>query len=276
MKLFLTSTAIVLAASGFAQADNHAASMTDDVEMPPRAEGVMNVTSEGSGLTTQAPTTTQVVPAPGGVPSGTYTSGGGTIDTAIVPRTDPEAGVEGAVMQAPVDVPDLDDGTVVANPQTPATAVISDGQVETPVMDSTSEAAATGGADEGSATVDPTQAADSEGSTVTNDIDFAASLGRDGDIVQSDTLTLPQIEGVDVRDSTGEIVGEIGYTVNGAMGENNMAQAVVDIGGFLGLGEHSVLMPLEEIVFLRSDGGELEAYIDMTREELEAMPEYEG
>ncbi len=54
---------------------------------------------------------------------------------------------------------------------------------------------------------------------------------------------------------------------------NNVDQIVVDVGGFLGMGEHGVAVTMEELHIMRSDdGSELRVYMDATQEELEAQP----
>ena len=52
---------------------------------------------------------------------------------------------------------------------------------------------------------------------------------------------------------------------------------LVDVGGFLGLGAHTVNLPIEraEIGWKPSDD-DVRVQVALTRAELEAMPEYEG
>lgn len=52
--------------------------------------------------------------------------------------------------------------------------------------------------------------------------------------------------------------------------------AVINVGGFLGLGEKSVLVPLEDLRVMTNPSGEVRIYVDATQETLEAMPAYEG
>ena len=52
--------------------------------------------------------------------------------------------------------------------------------------------------------------------------------------------------------------------------------AILEVGGFLGLGEHTVAVPATGLTYLRGADGEVRAYIDATEEQLEALPEFEG
>ncbi|MBM2576987.1 PRC-barrel domain-containing protein [Jannaschia sp. Os4] len=52
--------------------------------------------------------------------------------------------------------------------------------------------------------------------------------------------------------------------------------AILEVGGFLGLGEHTVAMPMPSLTILRDADGDIRAYIDATEEQLEGLPEFEG
>ena len=54
----------------------------------------------------------------------------------------------------------------------------------------------------------------------------------------------------------------------------SIERVVLDIGGFLGLGEHQVAVTLDELQIMRDPDGLNRAYIDATQAELEAQPEY--
>lgn len=57
------------------------------------------------------------------------------------------------------------------------------------------------------------------------------------------------------------------------MGDGTISHAVLDIGGFLGIGEHRVAVPVSDLAVYRSDS-EVRIYLPWTREQLEAVPEY--
>lgn len=77
-----------------------------------------------------------------------------------------------------------------------------------------------------------------------------------------------QIVGQTVYGVDGEAIGEVEDVVGGPGATR--ADAVVSVGGFLGMGERDVVIPLDRI---QSSGDRLTT--DMTRAELEAMQPYE-
>jgi len=90
-----------------------------------------------------------------------------------------------------------------------------------------------------------------------------------------DELTADDLTGTSVYGSDDEDVGEIHSLIVSEDGQ--IERAVLDIGGFLGLGEHRIAVTLDELQIVRSDeDGTLRVYIDSTQEALEQQPEYEG
>jgi hypothetical protein len=80
-------------------------------------------------------------------------------------------------------------------------------------------------------------------------------------------MTVGDILGMDVIAANGENVGEIDYIFQ----DQDGYQAVIGIGGFLGLGEHTVALPLSDF----SVDQEQNALVldQRTEEDLDAMPE---
>jgi hypothetical protein len=74
-----------------------------------------------------------------------------------------------------------------------------------------------------------------------------------------------------VRENS-QSVGEINDLVIGADGK--VKNAVVDVGGFLGMGERSVAIAWADLSFIRTSEGDTIAYISKEKAELEKMPEY--
>jgi hypothetical protein len=106
--------------------------------------------------------------------------------------------------------------------------------------------------------------------------------GTDGGMAQPDgrtpmdlaSLTMDDLDGAPLYGANGERIGEVSEAVLAEDGLR-VTGAVVEIGGFLGLGEHHVMVELDQMQFFRSDvGDEVEAYVSMTEEELESMPEW--
>lgn len=52
------------------------------------------------------------------------------------------------------------------------------------------------------------------------------------------------------------------------------AQAVIDVGGFLGIGAKPVAVPVEQLEFMRDEDGEVHAVTSWTKDELKDMPEH--
>lgn len=104
----------------------------------------------------------------------------------------------------------------------------------------------------------------------------APEIDRDGYAVAAmEDLTTEDLTGARVYGSNDEDVGEVSELLMTDSGE--LGRAVIDVGGFLGLGEHPVAIPLEELTIMRTeDGGDFRVYIDSTQETLEAQPKYEG
>lgn len=55
----------------------------------------------------------------------------------------------------------------------------------------------------------------------------------------------------------------------------DLSHAVIDVGGFLGMGKHRVAIPVEELQIYRS-GTESMIYLPWTREQVEALPEFDA
>ncbi|WP_245601361.1 PRC-barrel domain-containing protein [Sedimentitalea nanhaiensis] len=85
----------------------------------------------------------------------------------------------------------------------------------------------------------------------------------------TEMLTGARVYGVDDED-----VGEIHSLLLDDKGA--IERAVIDVGGFLGMGEKPVAVTFDELTILRKDGGdEVQVYIDSSQEALKAQPTYE-
>ncbi|MEO9780978.1 MAG: PRC-barrel domain-containing protein [Sedimentitalea sp.] len=87
-------------------------------------------------------------------------------------------------------------------------------------------------------------------------------------------LTTEMLTGARVYGVDNEDVGEIHSLLlddNGAID-----RAIIDVGGFLGMGEKPVAVTFDELTILRKDGGDdVQVYIDSSQEALKAQPTYE-
>ncbi|MBT0958901.1 PRC-barrel domain-containing protein [Alphaproteobacteria bacterium KMM 3653] len=89
----------------------------------------------------------------------------------------------------------------------------------------------------------------------------------------ADDLTAEELTGTRVYGAGDEDIGEISEIL--LTSEGRIDRAVVDVGGFLGMGEHPVAMGMDEITIVRSaDGSDTRVYISSSKEALEAMPAY--
>lgn len=91
---------------------------------------------------------------------------------------------------------------------------------------------------------------------------------------QSDRVwTARELTGLPLYDANNTWVGEIDNIVISADG--TVQGAVLGVGGFLGVGEKDVLVSFDSLVFFEDEaGGDIRAYADVTREGLEALPDY--
>lgn len=102
------------------------------------------------------------------------------------------------------------------------------------------------------------------------------AIERDGyaSVVRED-LTTDDLTGARVYGPGDEDVGEVSELI--LTEDGKLDRAVIDVGGFLGMGERPVAVTLDELEIVRADdGGDLRVYIDSTEEALEQQPEYEG
>lgn len=99
---------------------------------------------------------------------------------------------------------------------------------------------------------------------------------RDGYVTAEESdLTAEMLTGAAAYDANDEWIGEVSELL--LTDDGKVKSAVVDVGGFLGLGEKPVELDLSQIDILRAeDGSGLRVYISKTEEELKAMPDYEG
>ena len=99
---------------------------------------------------------------------------------------------------------------------------------------------------------------------------------RDGFVAaDGEYLTRTKLEGAGVYDANDALIGEVGAVVMSADGK--VTQTVIDVGGFLGIGEKPVALNLMDVDILRNEAGdEVRVYLNKTREQLDAMPSYAG
>lgn len=103
----------------------------------------------------------------------------------------------------------------------------------------------------------------------------APAIPRDQyDAVAWDTLTTEDLTGTVVYDVNDQNIGEIDRLFVSEDGRLN--GAVLDVGGFLGLGEKPVLVDMDSLSIQRNVDGELLVHVDVSRDQLETMESYQG
>lgn len=90
---------------------------------------------------------------------------------------------------------------------------------------------------------------------------------------QPDQIRAENLTGTAVYGSNDERIGEIGDVI--LTPEGDVDAAIVDVGGFLGIGEKEVALSMENLSFMTDENDELYLFTDFTQEELEAQPEYD-
>lgn len=92
-------------------------------------------------------------------------------------------------------------------------------------------------------------------------------------VVERERLTAEMLTGANVRDTTDASIAEISDLVLTADGQ--VTDVVLDVGGFLGVGAKPVALPLDRLTVAQGGSGDLAIWVDMSKEELEALPKYE-
>jgi PRC-barrel domain len=81
--------------------------------------------------------------------------------------------------------------------------------------------------------------------------------------------------GATVYDGNDEEIGEISAVLMDSA--SGATRVVVDVGGFLGIGEHPVALGLQDLTIATDADGHIDTVtVASTKDELEAMPVYEG
>ena len=88
-------------------------------------------------------------------------------------------------------------------------------------------------------------------------------------------LTADRLDDATVYGANNEEVGEIDELILAADGKM-IDRVVLEVGGFLGIGEREVVVPFDRMNILRGEAGDFRIYVDSTQERLEALPEYEA
>lgn len=92
--------------------------------------------------------------------------------------------------------------------------------------------------------------------------------------VSSDEVTINLVDGVIAYDENEKWVGEVGSVLVDDQG--NVVAAVIDVGGFLGIGEKEVAIAIEDMTVLHNaDENKTQVVVNASESELKKMPAYE-
>ena len=136
----------------------------------------------------------------------------------------------------------------------PADAASTDPAVTAPATEGT--------ADTGVAATDTTAAP----------ADGAMALPEGYTAVDRAGLTAELLTGADVRDASDASIAEVQDLVLTSDGQ--VTDVVLDVGGFLGIGAKRVAIPLDRLTVAQGDGGAVRLWVDLTKDELQALPDY--
>ncbi len=101
-------------------------------------------------------------------------------------------------------------------------------------------------------------------------------IERDGYLnIEAAALTAEDLDGAPLYGVNDDFIGEIEDLV--VTEDGKIEQAIVDIGGFLGMGEHRIAIAFDELQIIRTDdGSDLRVYVSASKEQLEAREPYDG
>lgn len=118
------------------------------------------------------------------------------------------------------------------------------------------------------------QTAAAEGETMTGSPQSPAEA-PEGYVAIDSAPTADMLIGADVHDAHGETIGQVEDVVIGS--DDTVTHLVLDIGGFLGIGSHTVALEMDEAQFYHNaDDESLRVHVPMTQEQLETLPEYQS
>jgi sporulation protein YlmC with PRC-barrel domain len=187
-----------------------------------------------------------------------------TAGTEPPPATD-----QTATAPAPAPVAPADDQTATA----PAEPAPTDEQTATAPAEPapTDEQAATAPAepapaDEQTAAAPAAPAAPTD-QTMTGAVDKSTLTEIPAGEIRSEDLV-----GTTVYGANDEMIGEIGDVV---LEGEKVDSIIVDVGGFLGVGEKEVAVAMDNLAFMTDADGNKYLYTDFTKEQLDAQPAYD-
>lgn len=194
-------------------------------------------------------------------------------DLAAAPMADEEAGMTDDTAAAPADdtAAPADDGMAATEEAAPAddmAAAPTDEETAAPADDGMAATEEAAPADEETAAAPADDSMTDTDDTETSAID-RSSLNEVpiGDIRAEDFV------GTTVYGANDENIGEIGDVI--LTDDGSVDAVIIDVGGFLGVGEKEVAVGMDNLAFLADADGEYYLYTAFTQEQLEAQAAYD-
>jgi sporulation protein YlmC with PRC-barrel domain len=192
-------------------------------------------------------------------PAGTMAPTAPATDTAEAPAAEPAAPATDTA-EAPA-----------ADPAAPATDT-----AEAPAADPTAPATDTAeapAADPAAPATDDTAAATDPAAPAATDTTQTAAIDRSTlTEVPVDQISSEDLVGTTVYGANDENVGEIGDVV---LQDEKVDAIVIDVGGFLGVGEKQVAVAMDKLSFMKDGDDNMYLYTTFTKEQLDAAAAYD-
>lgn len=182
-------------------------------------------------------------------------------------------GTDGQMAVVPADKPEQAEEQA-ADAEPARDAVKDDEQTAETEVVKEEEAAETAEAKEGTEDRVEQETAEAEQTAQPTDETQTAAIDRNSlKEASTDQISADDLMGTTVYGANEEDVGEIGDVILSSDGK--VEAIIVDVGGFLGIGEKEVAISMENLVFMADEDGELYLYTEFTEEQLEGQPEYD-
>lgn len=194
-------------------------------------------------------------------------SGAAFAQTTTAPSTTPDTAAPAAPMTPDTSAPATPMAPESSNPTT------GTGQQQPPMTGNEASPSAPEGLNTGNVGGEPAinsmSDTESEGTTATT-----MTPPEGFEPVMMEALNADMLMDATIYDVEDSSVGE----VSAVMPETGMPETViVDVGGFLGIGQKPVSLTLSELTFYKeTDGEEVRGFTTMTNDQLTDLPEYEG
>jgi sporulation protein YlmC with PRC-barrel domain len=99
----------------------------------------------------------------------------------------------------------------------------------------------------------------------------ATPSATSADMTSTDVFRASKLIGTNVKNNDGDTIGEVDDLIISS--GDQMLQAILSVGGFLGIGERHVAVPLKDLKMARVDNNP-EVFYQATKAELEGMPKF--